>query len=122
MRGAMGYMARTDRQAPRRDLSVILPGVRSILIVGLDYHALSMPTDILNDPSRGRIAAYAWGHDYHNLMTPRLKALADWLRAVGSCRRDQQVAYRVYLDTGAFLELSTARHHRCRLFGTYSML
>jgi epoxyqueuosine reductase len=76
MHGEMGYMAREDRVARRRDLNVILPGVRSLIVVGLDYHALSVPDDILNDPGRGRIAAYAWGLDYHDLIAPRLETLA----------------------------------------------
>src|SRR5690242_10299508 len=61
LHGSMGYMAREDRQARRRDLNVILPNVQSLIMVGLDYHALNMPADVLTDPSRGRIAAYAWG-------------------------------------------------------------
>src|SRR5436190_3762372 len=68
MHGTMGYLAREDRLARRRDLNVILPGVRSLIIVGLDYHTLSLPDEILSDPARGRIAAYAWGKDYHDVM------------------------------------------------------
>src|SRR5215831_3063364 len=60
MHGDMGYMSRPDRLARRRDLNVILPGVQSMIVVGLDYHALNIPVNILNDPARGRIAAYAW--------------------------------------------------------------
>lgn len=118
MHGDMGYMARADRQARRRDLDVILPGVRSILIVGLDYHALSVPADILGDPSHGRIAAYAWGCDYHDLMTPRLTALAERMRA----DFNQQVAYRVYVDTGAVLERSHAQQAGLGFVGKNTML
>ena len=39
----MGYLARPDRLARRRDLDVILPGARSLVIVGLDYHTLRLP-------------------------------------------------------------------------------
>ena len=80
MHGDMGYMARPDRQARRRDLSVILPGARSLIVVGLDYRQLDLPESLLNDPARGRIASYAWGLEYHDIMTPRLEALAAWLR------------------------------------------
>ena len=45
--GEMGYMARPDRTARRRDLNVILPGVRSLVVVGLDYHSLRLPDEIL---------------------------------------------------------------------------
>jgi epoxyqueuosine reductase len=118
MHGEMGYMAREDRVARRRDLNVILPGVRSLIVVGLDYHALSVPDDILNDPGRGRIAAYAWGLDYHDLIAPRLETLAAWLRQYTG----RQVAHRVYVDTGAILERSHAQQAGLGFTGKNTML
>ena len=76
MHGTMNYMARPDRQARRRDLNVILPGVQSLVIVGLDYRTFPIPDNLLNDPARGRIASYAWNLDYHEVMLPRLETLA----------------------------------------------
>ncbi|MCA9980198.1 MAG: DUF1730 domain-containing protein, partial [Anaerolineales bacterium] len=63
--GAMGYLARPDRLARRRDLQVILPGVQSMVCVGLDYYTQPVPEAIAADPSRGRVSNYAWGADYH---------------------------------------------------------
>jgi epoxyqueuosine reductase len=77
--GEMGYLARPDRLARRRDLAVILPGARSLVVVGLDYATAPPPPDVVADPSRGRFSNYAWGVDYHDVMTPRLEALAGWL-------------------------------------------
>jgi epoxyqueuosine reductase len=116
--GTMAYMARPDRQARRADLSVILPGVRSLVIVGLDYHTLRLPPALLNDPARGRIAAYAWGKDYHDVMLPRLRALAEWLRA--ECGEDTRS--RVYADTGAVLERSHAWQAGLGFTGKNTML
>jgi epoxyqueuosine reductase len=104
MHGEMGYMARPDRVARRRDLNVILPGVRSLVVVGLDYRTAAIPEDMLKDPARGRIASYAWGMDYHDVMTPRLERLADWLQHESG----QTMSHRVYVDTGALLERSHA--------------
>src|SRR5205085_10655240 len=115
--GEMGYMARPDRQARRRDLGAILPGAQSLVIVGLDYHTLRLPAEALSDPSRGRIAAYAWGADYHKLMLPRLKELAAWLRAEGG-----QTASRAYVDTGAILERSHAQQAGLGFTGKNTML
>ena len=81
MHGKMGYLARPDRQIRREDINVILPNVQSMICVGLDYQSLKLPADIANDPSRGRISNYAWGRDYHDIMTPRLKELGRWLSA-----------------------------------------
>ncbi len=116
--GTMAYMARPDRQARRADLNVILPGVRSLLIAGLDYHSLRLPPALLNDPSRGRIAAYAWGQDYHDLMLPRLRALADWLQAESGAGAHS----RAYVDTGAVLERSHAQQAGLGFTGKNTML
>ncbi len=49
--GEMGYMARPDRVERRRDLDVILPGARSLVVVGLDYATAPPPADIAADPA-----------------------------------------------------------------------
>jgi epoxyqueuosine reductase len=98
--GRMDYMARPDRIARRDDLNVILPGVRSIVSVALNYRPPGLPDRLTGDPSRGRISNYAWGADYHKLMEEKLGELADWLSAqVGG-----NSTCRVYVDTGAILE------------------
>ncbi|MBE2270570.1 MAG: tRNA epoxyqueuosine(34) reductase QueG [Anaerolinea sp.] len=111
MHGDMAYMARPDRQARRRDLNVILPGVRSLVVVGLDYRT-EIPESTLTDPARGRFSAYAWGLDYHDLMTPRLETLAAELGA----------DHRVYVDTGAILERSHAHGAGLGFTGKNTML
>jgi epoxyqueuosine reductase len=118
MHGSMGYMAHPDRVARRRDLNVILPGVRSLVVVGLDYSTAAIPQAVLNDPSRGRIAAYAWGLDYHDVMTPKLEQLAAWLRAESG----QTISHRVYVDTGAVLERSHAQQAGLGFTGKNTML
>lgn len=92
------YMDRPDRTLRRRDLQAVLPGARSIISVALDYRA-EFPPDLLADPSRGRIAAYAWGLDYHAVIRDRLRALAAALKQM----RHKAV---VYVDFGALLERS----------------
>lgn len=116
--GTMGYLSRPDRIARRRDLNVILPGVRTLILVGLDYHTLRLPQDVADDPRRGRIAAYAWGADYHNLLTARLQTLADWLQTLSS----GPATSRVYVDTGAILERSHAQQAGLGFVGKNTML
>ncbi|MCZ2095366.1 MAG: tRNA epoxyqueuosine(34) reductase QueG [Anaerolineae bacterium] len=118
MHGAMGYMARPDRVARRQDLSVILPGVRSLIVVAQEYGTRAVPEDALRDPRRGRISNYAWGADYHDLMTPRLEALAGWLRE----HAGDEVSSRVYVDTGAILERSHAQQAGLGFVGKNTML
>ena len=116
--GEMGYMARPDRAARRQDLNAILPGVRSLVVAGLDYHMLRLPDDLLDDPLRGRIAAYAWGRDYHDLMLPRLEELAAWMRAESR----SAVRQRAYVDTGAVLERDHAQQAGLGFVGKNTML
>lgn len=101
MHGEMGYLARPDRVDRRRDLNLVLPGVRSIVVVGLDYYTGELPATIAADPARGRVSNYAWNQDYHAVISPRLEALANWLRQRSGIN---EVASRVYVDTGAILE------------------
>ena len=116
--GTMSWMARPDRQVRRRDLEVILPGVRSLVSVGLDYQTIALPEEIAADPARGRISNYAWGVDYHDLMTPRLEELAAWLRAAAG----GEVQDKVYVDTGAILERDHAAAAGLGFTGKNTML
>ncbi len=118
MHGEMRYMARADRLRRRQDLGEILPGAKSLIIVGLDYHARFADESTLNDPARGRIAMYAWGVDYHRVMGLRLESFADWLaEAAGS-----EPARKVYVDTGAILERSHAQQAGLGFIGKNTML
>lgn len=119
MHGKMGYLARPDRLERRQDLNVILPGVQTIISVGLEYSTVPIPPAIANDPSRGRISNYAWNIDYHNVMTPRLKELASWLKAQNS---GSDVATKVYVDTGAILERDHAQAAGLGFMGKNTML
>ena len=98
--GQMGYLARPDAVARRADPARIMPGVRSILVVGLSYHSQPLPPPLRDDPSRGIIASYAWGPDYHDLMLPHLEELAAAVEAESS----RPAAHRAYVDTGPLLE------------------
>lgn len=118
MHGRMEYLARPDRIARRQDLNVILPGVQTIICVGLDYATPPLPPAIANDPSRGRISNYAWGPDYHEVMTPRLQELADWL----ATKSRKPVHSHVYVDTGAILERDHAETAGFGFTGKNTML
>ncbi len=116
--GQMSYLARPDRLARRRDLNVILPGVRSLVCVALDHASAGPPQRLLNDPARGRIASYAWGADYHQVMLPRLEALGRWLAGEAG----EAVAHKVYVDTGAILERDHAETAGLGFTGKNTML
>ncbi|MCY3915680.1 MAG: tRNA epoxyqueuosine(34) reductase QueG [Chloroflexi bacterium] len=118
MHGAMGYMARLDRVRRRQNLREIMPSAQSLVVVGMDYFARFADERTLSDPARGRIAAYAWGLDYHKVLELRLEQFAAWL-AEESGRTIQQ---KVYVDTGALLERSHAQQAGLGFIGKNTML
>ena len=101
MMGEMAYMARDPDR--RSDLRRVLPGARSVIVVGLSHYTQALPDEVTHDPSRGLIARYAWGVDYHDLMLPRLNDLA-WF-----VREESGRSTKVYVDTGAVLERDWAQ-------------
>jgi epoxyqueuosine reductase len=100
--GEMDYMARTAGK--RLDPDLVLPGTRSILVVAVSYHTVSWPPGLLEDRSRGLIARYAWGLDYHRILLPRLQALARFIQAEAR----GEAATMAYVDTGPVLEKAWA--------------
>lgn len=118
MHGEMAYLARTDRVRRRQDLQLILPGARSLIVVGMDYLSRMSDEALLDDPSRGRIAAYAWGLDYHKVIELRLLQLGEWLAEEVGTRREQ----KVYVDTGAVLERSHGQQAGLGFIGKNTML
>ena len=118
MQGQMGYMARSDRVRRRQDLREIMPGAKSLILVGMDYYARFADEETLNDPARGRVASYAWGLDYHKVLQLRLEQFAEWLAEASG----QALQQKVYVDTGALLERSHAQQAGMGFIGKNTML
>lgn len=116
--GEMQYLERPDRVERRRDPAVIVPNAKSVVAVGKNYFTRQLPPEILNDPSRGIIASYAWGVNYHNAMTSRLCELQEFIEE----RADGEVCGRAYVDTGPVLERDYAVQAGLGFFGKNSML
>ena len=101
----MNYLARPDAIARRKDLSLTVPNAKSVIVLAANYHTQHLPPEILNDPSRGIIASYAWNLDYHDLLTPKLYALQQWIID----QADAPIHGRAYVDTGPILERALAQ-------------
>src|SRR5919108_2053474 len=98
--GEMGYMSRDVET--RVDPSRVLPEVRSIIVLGMNYY--TSPAVLEASPGRGWIARYAWGQDYHTVLGEKLKALVAFIRDVEGA----DVQARWYVDTGPILERELA--------------
>lgn len=81
--GEMGYMAETSdvRADPRHD--GMLKSARSVIVLATPYAR----AEAQRGPSPGRVARYAQGRDYHNVLAKRAKKLADLLRSEGHAVR-----------------------------------
>lgn len=60
----------------------------------------------VGEPDEALIARYAWGDDYHDVITARLDALIAWMRT----RDDSPFEARRYVDTGPVQERVVAQH------------
>ncbi|MDQ6940444.1 MAG: tRNA epoxyqueuosine(34) reductase QueG [Verrucomicrobiota bacterium] len=109
--GAAGEMDWLERSAEKRsDPSKILPGAQSVIVVALNYwqgHGEPETT--------GRIARYAWGDDYHDVMLLKLRELDDFLREHGGMQK-------CYVDTGPILERDHAAEAGIGWHGKSTML
>ena len=105
--GSMGYLAGAQAIQRRSDPRLILPECRSILVLAVRYaNPASAPSYAASESGlSGKVAAYAWGEDYHVVLVERLKALARFVEAnVG-----HSVPHRYYTDTGPLLERELAQ-------------
>lgn len=109
--GEMGYLATERARQRRADPRLILPECRSILVLGLPHDPPASPgaeiraRDGPGSKIHGRVAAYAWGEDYHTVLRTRLEALTAFIEMqVG-----RPVPHRWYTDTGPVLERELAQ-------------
>ncbi len=116
--GSMTWLAAERSRRRRADPRLILPECKSVLVLGIPYNrsaALRSPSVLLGSGEseanevearmRGRIAAYAWGRDYHIVLPERMKQLVAFIEEqVG-----RVVPNRWYTDTGPVLERDLAQ-------------
>jgi epoxyqueuosine reductase len=117
--GHAGEMAYMHRQAgPREDPRFILPGVRSVVMAGMNYKPPPpQPRAREERAIAGRVSCYASGEDYHAVLRQRLHQLLDWLRAEApDCRG------RAVVDSAPLLERDFARLAGLGWFGKNTML
>src|SRR4051812_35032273 len=75
--GAHGDMDWLAANAERRgDPLTLWSGVRSIVMLGVNYGPQENPLAVLEQRTRGAISVYAQGDDYHDVIKKRLKMLA----------------------------------------------
>ena len=126
---SMDYLALERSRLRRADPKLILPECKSILVLALPYTPITPSSPTL--PSQGeesplsqrersgvRVASYALGDDYHEIIPPRLKAIVQFIEdQIG-----HPVPNRYYTDAGPILERELAQRAGLGWIGRNSML
>ena len=114
MHGTMNYLAEERSRTRRADPKQILPECKSILVLALPYQ----PSSFTLHPSSFRIASYALGDDYHDIIPPRLQQIVEFI--------EEQIGHpipnRYYTDTGPILERDLAQRAGLGWIGKNTLL
>ena len=77
-RGYHGEMSWITREPSQRvDPQRLFPEARTAVVVALNYYT---PHQHATHSSTGKISRYAWGDDYHEVVSDKLRELLDWIK------------------------------------------
>ncbi len=110
--GEMTYMERHG--AARRHPAAVLPTVRSVVMVAMNYGS---PPSAEPAGLHGRVARYAGGADYHDVLRGKLNELLAWVQTEVPGTQGRGV-----VDTAPLLERDFARRAGLGWFGKNTML
>ncbi len=108
--GYHGEMAYLERRADERaEPGRVLPGAQSLIAVGFVYAPPSDRDSAPPEPESpaaptGRIARYAAGADYHEVLGAALRRVGEGLASIAA----RPTRWRAYVDTGPVLEKAVA--------------
>jgi epoxyqueuosine reductase len=114
MHGEMAWMERTADK--RLDPQLVLPGARSVIMLGVSYWSESLRGAGAGNPAWAR---YALHEDYHDTIKPALAAAGRELEALLGLTGED---YRYYVDTGPVMERGWAARAGVGFTGKNAML
>jgi len=106
--GEMHYLHNPRRNSP----SLAVQGARSVIVCALNYNTSFPSSTDAPEPTapqagpRGWISRYAWGDDYHHVLSEKLEALIRSLRE----EFPEPFDARAYVDTGPIVERVAAKY------------
>jgi epoxyqueuosine reductase len=105
--GEMNYLSDSRRGDPR----LVLDGVRSLIVVALNYnsslpYSTELPVTRGGDAPGGWISRYAWGDDYHEVLRAKLEVVIAAMHA----QFTEPFEARAYVDTGPVIERVAAKY------------
>jgi len=137
-RGYQGDMRYLETNPDRRlDPRKLMPGARSVICIAMNYYTPSSGNHSCEDKTSGatsrpaaetttgkrsgKVARFAWGKDYHDVVRARLRQLAKQIRsAAGSA--EKKIQLRCFVDTAPLMEKAHAARAGLGWIGKNSLL
>ena len=116
MDGLRWFTAERARLATRPQ--ELLPGARSILALAASYLGQRAAPPALRGQPRGKIARYAWGRDYHDVLKNLARALVERIERMAG----RPVRARIFVDSSPLAERAVAERAGLGWFGKNTML
>ncbi len=113
-----GLMAGLDWFTPTRARLAcrpqeLLPGAKSVLTLAASYFTNEPEASNCDVAPRGRVARYAWGRDYHDVLRARLQTLVDAL----ALELGYRPGSRFFVDSSPLSERAAAQRSGLGWFG-----
>lgn len=105
----MSYMTRRPELHARPKL--LVPQAASLITLAINYYAPAPA--FLHEQKYGRVARYAWGLDYHDVVKPRLARLAGRIEQIAG----RPLRSRQFVDAVPLLERAVAARAGVGFFG-----
>ncbi len=105
----MSYMTRRPNLHARPKL--LVPHACSLITLAINYYAPAPP--FAHENRFGRVARYAWGKDYHDIVKPRLTLLAKRIEEIAA----RPIRSRSFVDAVPLLERAVAARSGIGFFG-----
>jgi len=107
--GSMRYLSGERSLVCRADPLQLMPACKSIIVLAAPY---SNPGQLAThergenrNQLRGKVAAYAWGQDYHNVLPERLQAIVAFIER----QTGHPVSSRCFTDAAPIMERDLAQ-------------
>lgn len=119
--GEMGWMAKSQER--RTDPRQLMEGVRSVIMLGLNYY---QPNSESTPAGHARVSRYARGRDYHKVIARKIKTLIARIEATldrdAVVQSEEARRFKWWVDYGPFLERAYAEKAGMGFIGKNSLL
>ncbi|MEC7884529.1 MAG: tRNA epoxyqueuosine(34) reductase QueG [Chloroflexota bacterium] len=99
-----------DRVQKMNRPKLLLEGARSVISLAMSYLTTDPDT---SSTKTGRVARYAWGDDYHNVLKSKLREFCVKLESITGSK----VSSRIFVDDGPMNDRAAARRSGVGWFG-----